>query len=593
MIDPSPPMHTCPRAPPPAPEPRHRPGLRHRADAFLAELKRRHVFRIAGVYAAVAFVVIQVADLLLRGLGIPDWAFSLIVVIAILGAPVALVLAWAYDLTPQGVVRTAAPDNPAVPGAVTGATTHPPPAAAPARNSVAVLPFANLSESKENEYFSDGMTEELIASLARLRGLRVVSRTSVMQYKQTSKSMPVIARELGAANIVEGSVRRYGDRVRVTAQLIDAVADEHLWVETYDRTLDDFCGIQCELARSITGALEVELSPRESRLLERPPTENAEAYDLYLRGRFLWNGRTEQGLRQSTAYLERALAADPGFALAAAGLADAWLTIGVYSLEPPRQAMERARGAAERALALDGSLADALAARGCVRSVYDWDWAGAEGDFRRATELNPRYAIAHQWYAMNLLAPQGRFGEAMRALEHAGELEPFSIALQTSRAMLLYLQRRHDEAIAAYRTLLEVHPEFGPGHAFVAQALAVYGRHDEAEAASREALRLTGGGAEATATLAYALAAVGRRAEAVTLLDDLLERDRQRYVSPTLIAQVYLGLGDTASALAWLRRAHEVRASDLVWLKVRPIFDPLHGEPQYRALLREMRLEHP
>jgi TolB-like protein/tetratricopeptide (TPR) repeat protein len=560
-----------------------------RINAFIVELKRRHVFRIAAVYAAGAFVVIQAADLLLRGLGIPDWAFSLIVVLTILGAPIALILAWTYDLTPHGVIRTADSPAAAEPDGEPEARGEPP---APPANSLAVLPFTNLSESKENEYFSDGMTEELIASLARIRGLKVVSRTSVMQYKQTSKSMPVIARELGVANILEGSIRRYGDRVRVTAQLIDAAADDHLWVETYDRTLDDVCGIQCELARNITRSLEVKLSPRESRLLEEPPTESPEAYDLYLRGRFLWNGRTEQGLRQSTAYLERALAADPGFALAAAGLADAWLTIGLYSLEPPREAMERARGAAERALALDGSLAEALAARGCVRSVYDWDWAGAEADFRRAAELNPRYAIAHQWYAMNLLGPLGRFGEAAQALERAGELEPFSIALQTSRAMLLHFQRRHDEAIAAYRTLLEVHPEFGPGHAFLAQALAMCGRHDDAAAASREALGLTGGGAEATATLAYALAAAGRRAEAVTLLDELLERARQRFVSPTLVAQVYIGLRDAPRALHWLRRAHEMRAADLVWLKVRPVFDPLREEPEYQDLLREMGLGH-
>jgi TolB-like protein/Tfp pilus assembly protein PilF len=580
-----------PLAPSRQSEPESPRSRRSRTDAFLAELKRRHVFRIAALYAAGAFVVLQAADLLLRGLEVPDWAFSLLVVLTIVGLPLALVLAWTYDLTPHGVIRTPpAPADDATEQSENPAPAPALPAVTAPRRSVAVLPFANLSELKENEYFSDGMTEELIASLARIHGLKVVSRTSVMQYKQTTQSVPIIARELGVATILEGTVRRYGDRVRVTAQLIDAAADDHLWVETYDRTLDDAWGIQSELARKITEALEVQLSSRESRLLEEPPTADPEAYDLYLRGRYLWNKRTEHGQRQSVPFLERALAADPKFALAAAGLADAYLTLGMYGLEPPGEVMERARAAAQRTLSLDASRTEALAARACVRALYDWDWTGAEEDFRRAIGMNPRYAVAQQWYALNLLTPQGRFDDAERALARAAELEPLSRSLQTSQAILLSFERRPEEAIETYARLLEAHPDFGMGHSFLSQTLAACGRYDEAVAASREAVRHTVGGAEAVAILAYTLAYAGQTGEARTLLEGLLQRSEREYVSPVLFAYIHIGLQETGPAIDALRRALDLRAADLAWLKVRPIFDPLREQPGYAAILRDLKL---
>jgi serine/threonine-protein kinase len=569
------------------------PALISRVRLFFRELSRRHVYRVAGVYAAVCFVVFQVAELIFEALRIPEWAFTLTVVLGLLGAPIALVLAWAFDLTPEGVQRT----PPA--GTATGSGSAPDPTPAPhaslrtgeaPRNSVAVLPFANLSDSRENEYFSDGITDDVIASLCRARSLKVISRTSVMQYRDRRRSLREIGAELGVAAVLEGSVRRDGARVRIVAQLVDVASDQHLWAEVYDRRLEDIFAIQAEVAREIARALEVELSPRAERETGPSPTVSIEAYDLYLKGRYLWNRRTPDDIRRAREELERALALDPRFTLAYAALADVDLTLGIYGAAPPTEVMPRALRAAEHALALDPGLAEALTARACVRAIYEWDWDGAERDFQLALRSGPQYATAHHWYALHCLGPRGRFEEAWAALEGARELDPVSPALGASLAVVHHFQRRPEAAAGVCRGVLAANPDFSLAHFFLGQALEALGRRDEAVRALEEAVRLSRRSAEAVAALAHALAGRGDEARARELLNELEARAAHAYTSPVLLAQVHTALGEREAALSRLEEAVEQRSADLIWLGVRPVFDPLRGEARFEALLDSVGL---
>ena len=575
----------------------------HRIGHFFRELSRRHVFRVAAVYAAVAFVIFQAADLIFAALRLPDWAFTLVVVLGILGAPIAIVLAWAYDLTPQGVVRTqAAADSDESQGTrpptatplsrqiSTAARESPFEPDALSRTAVAVLPFANLSGDAESDYFSDGITDDVITCLSKVPGLKVISRTSVMQYRKPAGNLKGIARELGVGSVLEGSVRRAGERVRITGQLIDARTDEHLWAETYDRNLEDVFAIQSDVALQIASALRAELTPADDERLRHSPTHSIEAYDLYLRGRHLWNRRTADDLRKCVGYFQRALEVDPNFALASAGLADAWVLLGVYGVEAPEQAMRRAREAADRALASDPTVAEALAARACVRACYDWDWNAAEREFRHAGRVAPMYGTAHQWFAMHCLTPQARFEEALEQLGLAYEIDPLSPAVRASRGVVHYFAGQSSKAATEYRGVLETHPEFALARYFHGQALEALGRMDEAVAELEEAARLTSGSPEVVAALGHALARGGDRDRALAQLEGLLARAEHAYVSPVLTAQIHIGLGDSRGALADLARARTSKAADLIWLAVRPVFAPLHGDPEFRSLLDSIGL---
>jgi eukaryotic-like serine/threonine-protein kinase len=564
---------------------------------LIRELSRRHVFRVAAVYAAVAFVIFQAAQLIFAALAFPDWAFSLVVVLGLLGAPIALVLAWAYDLTPEGVIRTqgTAAQQPHAPLAGPVSTMRPgsPDPDAPSRTSVAVLPFVNLSGDPESDYFSDGITDDVITGLCKVPGLKVISRTSAMQYRNVTRNLPEIARELGVANVLEGSVRRAGGRVRVTAQLIDASSDAHVWADVYDRNLDDVLGIQRDISIEIAKALETEMSPSAEARVRQLPTRSVEAYDLYLRGRHLWNRRQVDDLRRSVGYFERALAADPGFALAAAGLADAFVILGIYGADEPEHAMRRARDAADRALQMDPGMPEALTARACVRASFDWDWSAAEREFLQVTRSAPLYGTAHQWFAMHCLAPLGRFDEALRELGLATEIDPLSPAVRASRGAVHYFAGRPAEAVAEYRTVIETHPEFSLARYFLGQALEAMGSAEAAVVEIEEAARVSGRPSEVVAALGHALASAGNAEGAANVLAELEGRAARAYVSPVLLAQVHVGLGDRARALAALERAHTQRAADLIWLGVRPVFAPLHGEPAFASLLGTVGLPAP
>lgn len=548
-----------------------------RLKRFVRELKRRRVFRVAAAYLAMAFVLLQVAEIVLPALG-QDGALTVVVVLAFLGFPLALVLAWAYDLSPGGIVRTPDLDDDEATAAVPG------PQVPLDRRAVAVLPFKDMSGDPDNRYFTEGIHEDILAHLAQIRDLRVISRTSVTRFADRAESLPTIGRLLGAGSILEGSVRRDGQRVRVVAQLVDATTDTHMWAETYDRELEGIFEIQSEVARQIARALQARLSEGEVARLHRAPTVDLKAYDLFLKGRFLWNHRTERRLDESLSYFKEATRLDPGFALAHAGLADAYVTLAIYNARAPHEVMPRADDAAARALAVEPDQAEALTARACVRALYHWDWAQAETDFKRAMTHNPSYATAPQWYAMNHLALLGRFDDARARLLEARTLDPASPAIHASLGFLLLLEGQTHEAEARFRTLIGEQPEFALAHHFLAQTLDVQGRHGEALATLERALELRGPTPEVLSARACILARAGRGSEARDIHDELERRGATEYVSPTRLAQVSLALGETERALHQLQQAVQCRATDLAWVGVHPWFAPVRHHPSYPEL---------
>ena len=540
---------------------------------FISELGRRRVFRVAVWYAAAAWAVIELTTTVFPIIGIIDEAQKYVLWIVILAAPVTFVLSWYFDITPRGVQRTEP-----LPAAATARTAL---GGAPDDRSVAVLPFRSLSGEGDSDYFSDGVTEDIIAALCGLRHLKVISRTSAMHYRGSDKPIPQIATELGVAHVLEGSVRRAGNRVRIVAQLVDARRDHPVWGETYDREVEDIFAIQSDVARSIAEAMRTELSSAEAARLERRPTEQLDAYDLSLRGRHLANLRTERGIREGSECLERAVALDPDFALAWAALAEVAVTQGLYGTAAPVTVMPRAREAAERALAIEPDLAEALTPRAAVRFHYDWDPAGAEADYRAAAEFNPRWPTAHHWYA-NFLTASARYDEARGALECARELDPVSPAILTTAGLIAYYERDYERAAAALDAAIARHPRFPLSHMFLGLVRVAAGEPGRAVPALEDAVRLSGGSAETRAALATAHALDSRSAEAAAMLREL---DSAGYVSPVLHAQIHAALGAGEAAMDSLERAVAARAADLVWVPIRPVADPLRSFPRYAAIM--------
>jgi len=457
--------------------------------------------------------------------------------------------------------------------------------------SIAVLPFANPGKDPDAEIFSDGIAEEVTNALSRLDGLRVVARASAFAFKGRQEDARGIGTELGVGTVLEGSVRRSGNRVRVTAELVNVADGYRLWSDTFDRTVDDAFAIQDEIAGAIANVLEAKLLGAPKAYAQEPARKgDPKAYEHYLRGRHLWNRRTTVALEQSVEEFDRALAIDPGHAPAQAAIADSYVILGVYSHRPPDEVMPKARAAAEQALALDPSLAEAHTSLACVRALYEWDWAAADALFRRAIAHNPQYATAHQWYAMNCLVPQGRFQEAQAELDRALALDPLSLAVHISVGLRHFYARDLAAAAAELEKTLTLNAEFGAAYYFLGHAYIAMGRYDQAVAPLERAVRLQGGSAETMAAQATAHALAYQRHEAETLLAGLERRSREGYVSPALLAQVHLGLGDHAAALDRLEEAAERRAADVVWLKVHPIYDAIRGHPRFRKLLRTTKL---
>lgn len=456
--------------------------------------------------------------------------------------------------------------------------------APPRIKSLAVLPLENLSHEPEQEYFADGMTEALITDIAKIRTLRVTSRTSVMGYKRTNKPLSQIARELNIDAVVEGSVQRAGDRVRIAAQLIDARNDRNLWTESYESDFSDVLALQENVARAIAGEIRVQLTSQESANLSKSRTVIPRAYESYLQGRYLWNKRTPEDLNAAINAFNEAIEIDPTYAMAYVGLADSYSLLSVYGEVPPREAMPQAKAAANRALEIDDSLAEAQAALSDIQWAYDWDAQKAEMGFRNAIKLNSNYASAHQWYAV-FLSNHGRHGEAIKEIERARELDPLSLIIQANVGFDYYYARQYERAIQTLQRFAEREPNFWVFHLMLGQTYLAMGRLAEATAECQKAKTLSPENVRVSAMLGLAYAKAGREAEARKLMEELLSRSRKRYVSPALIAIIQIGLGEKNKALDWLDKAKTDRSDWMIFLKTDPLFDPLRGEPRFNDLL--------
>jgi len=451
------------------------------------------------------------------------------------------------------------------------------------RHSIAVLPLKNLSPDPDNEYFSDGITEDIIAQLGTVASVKVISAGSVMTYKNHPKSARDIGRELGVTTILEGSVRRAGNQVRIVSQLSDATTNEQLWAATYDRELKDTFAIQSDVSRQIVTALKGQLSPDDSARLGTRGAPSFDVFDLYLRGRYYWNLRTEEGFRKAIDYFQRATEKDPGYAAAYAGLADAYDLLGMYGFMPIEMAASRARTAALKALELDATLAEAHASLALLQN-QSLDFAGAEAGFRRALELNPNYATAHHWYA-NYLSQIGRMEAAQTEIRRAQELDPLSVAVSWALGNILYLARRYDDAVASLDATLKMDPHFAPAHGTLAQVHAETGASEKAVAEVERSQGTPEG--ERRALLAYVYARAGRSNEAMSIVNGLVA---DKHVAPSSLAVVYAALTRTDEAFRWLQRAHDVNDMTLAYLKVDPRFDPLRSDRRFDAMLRAVGL---
>ena len=453
----------------------------------------------------------------------------------------------------------------------------------PTIRSVAVLPLENLSGDPSQEYFADGMTDQLIATLGQISALRVISRTSVMGYKGARKPLPQIARELNVDAVIEGSFMRSGGRVRITAQLIDAAVDKHLWAKSYDGDVRDTLALQSRVARAIADEIRVNVQPNEQAALKNVKAVNPDAYEAYLKGRYFWNKRTADGLKKAKDYFDEAVAKAPDYGPAYSGLADTYALLGdwQYGVMPSKEALPAAKAAATKAVELDDTLGEAHTSLGFVFSGFDWEWVSAEKEFRRSIDLTPGYATAHHWYAWHL-SLMGRHGEALAEMRKARSLDPLSLIINADLAEILLIAHFDDESAQQSRKTIEMDPDFALAHNQLAEAYLHKHRLDDAITEFRKAVQLSEGSPICTANLARAYVLSGRRADAEQLLIGLKQRSNPAYSNAAEIAMVYAALGETAQAMAWLERGYGERFNPGVLL--RPGFDALRTDPRFRDI---------
>ena len=453
--------------------------------------------------------------------------------------------------------------------------------------SVAVLPLKNLSNDSEQEYFSEGLTEELITKLASLDGLQVISHTSVMQYKNTNKTLPEIARELKVDAVMEGSVLRSGNRIRITAQLIDGVTERHIWSGNFEREQQDVIALQNEVAREIADKINLTLNSTVKNRLTVASPLNPVAHENYLRGRYHWSKRTEAEFQIAIAYFQQAIASDPQYAPAYAGLADCWALLGSgYSLAGPSEFIPKARAAALKALELDETLAEAHTSLAVIAQNYDWDWPTAEREYHRAIELDPNYATAHHWYA-EYLSYRGRFDEALAEIERARELDPLSLIIAADRAVILYYARQYDASIEQFRRVQQIEPSFARTN-LIELCYLEKGMYAEATADLKNWARGDPRWFDAAAAYVYGRAGQHERSEQE--YRSLLREYRKQAFDPSPLITASLGAGKKDDAIQWLEKAYDFHSTAITSLKVSPLYDPLRNDPRFADLMRRVGL---
>jgi TolB-like protein/Tfp pilus assembly protein PilF len=587
---------------------------------FFAELKRRNVYKVAVAYLVVAWLLIQAASILLPTFEAPPWVMKVLVLVIVLGFPAALIFSWAFEITPEGikleseiepnnsiarrtgrkivavtialavlaaglfvyqVVRSRSTSTPQ--HTASAARTE---AATVSNKSIAVLPFDNLSRDPDNAYFCEGVQDEILTRLAKVADLKVISRTSTQHFKSTPDNLPQIAKQLGVAHILEGSVQKAGDQVRVNVQLINALNDAHLWADTFDRKLTDIFAVESEIAKTIAETLQAKITGSEKTSIAKAPTANPEAYELYLKGRFFWNKRSGVDLRKAIEFFNQAIAKDPKYALAYSGLADSYLLLPNYGGAPTADVVPPARAAVTKALELDDSLAEAHASLGLLDTL-DLRLERAVTQMERAVQLKPNYATGHHWLGLGHLS-LGHFDQAIAEGKRAAELDPLSVIINADLAWTYASAHRLDEAEAQARKTLEIDPRFFLAHYYLGGIRQAKGQLTEAIAEYQQAFDLNGD-SYSLAMLGQAYARAGNKAAAQKILARLKEEAKSRHVAPYAWALLYLGLGDKNRALDELETAYQRGDTNYLFvLKVDPLFDDLRGQPRFEALVQKI-----
>lgn len=458
--------------------------------------------------------------------------------------------------------------------------------------SIAVLPMENLSGDRNQDYFADGMTDELIASLARISSLRVISRTTAMEYKGTHQSLEQIAHDLNVDAVVEGTVLRAGNRVRITAELVQVSTDRHLWADTYESPIGDVLALQNQVASAIVSQIRIKLTPEDKQHLAATRSVNPEAYEDYLKGRYYWGKRSEDALDKAIQYFQSATEKDPQYALAYAGLADCYGILGaaIVGTVSTGEVAPKAEAAATKAVGLNPALAETQTALATTEFNYNWNWAAAEAGFRRAIQLNPSYATAHQRYSLYLIA-MGRTKESLAEMNRARALDPLSLSVNFSLGWRLYMAGQYDLAIPQLVNTLEMDPTYLLAHIILGQCYEQKGQYREAIAELQKAAAMSPDSPPVIAALGHAYAVSGKRAEALKSLDQLRSESPHRYVSPFYMALIYAGLGDREQAMKWLRGAYADRSNNMIFLNVVPQFQSLRSESGFQNLLQRIGLQ--
>jgi len=577
--------------------------------SFFGELKRRNVYKVAIAYAVVGWLLTQVATQVFPFFEIPNWGIRLVVLIIVIGFPIAIIIAWAFELTPEGLKRTEVADELPkksvrsrtwvfviiIAAALSVGLFFVGRYTAPNRSvtsslpekSLAVLPFANLSGNPENAYFAAGIQDEIITRLAKIGQLKVVSCLSTQRFKSSPDDLPAIAKQLDVANVLQGSVQRSADAVRVNVQLVRADTDTHLWADTFDRKLTDVFQIESDIAKTIAEKLQAKLTGSEERAISAKPTADLEAHELYLKGRYLWNRRTGENLKKALTYFQQAAEKDPSYALAYTGIADSCALVPVYGAGAPQDYYPRAKAAAQKALELDDMLGEAHTSLGNVLFRY-LELAESAQEFERGIELNPNYPTAHQWYGRLILLMTGQFDRAIAEVKRAVELDPISSIIHADLGTVYTFARRYDEAIEQFRNILELDPQFYWARRQLGVALELKGAPSDAIVEYQKALKLSDD-PRVLAFIGHAEASNGKQKEARAILAQLTEMVKTRYVSGYGFAVIHLALGEKDQALDWLEKdARERNGFEINFIKVDPYLDPLRGDPRFEALVSKI-----
>ena len=578
-------------------------------DNFFAELKRRNVYKVAVAYAVVGWLLVQVTTQVFPIFEIPNWALRLIVLAIIIGFPISLVIAWAFELTPEGLKRTEDVDLAASArqprkhawiyivivgaalsiglffiGRYTGRNADS--ASELPAKSIAVLPFDNATRNADTEYLCDGIAEALINSLTELPQLKVIARSTAFRYKGKQIDPQGVGRELNVRTVLMGVVRQAGDRLNVQVDLVDATTGSQLWGQEYERKLADVIAVKQALVREVTEKLRLKLTGEQQQRLTHRDTTDPEAYQFYLRGRYYWNKRTAENLTKAMEQFQQAADKDPNYALAYVGLGDSYVLLENYAGTPANETLPKAKAFAERALQIDNSLAEAHTSLGYVYNGL-WRWEEAEEEFKRAIKLNPNYPTAHHWYSLCLL-DLGRNEEAKAEIKRAYELDPLSLIIGITVTYAYLAEGDANFSIAQSKKVVDLDPSFPRGHEYLGLALLKGRRYAEAIAELEKAVELSGTERWPLRDLGYGYAISGKRAEADAVIKELVGKYENGQAIGQDLAAVYAGLGDKDQAFAWLEKDFQTRSGLLAWTRWTPAFESLRSDPRFTDLLRRM-----